>query len=273
MMRSTRRSTRRTLLAGGLIAVSISMLAACGSSDEPDSKSESSTLTGTATVPAKERRITVAVRADLTLESNVKANTRPAGAKPVLVRSVVVSAASDQFTIVLNRPAPAGGTAVGWVASKIQVESSKEPSDGADWDVKWQTIVLLFCLVIAAGLAAFAIAVRRRRDNPGEDSGLELVSFLKVSALITLAVLALVGVIITTKDNEANVAALFGLLGTIAGFLAGTQPATATEEVPGDPQVPAAPAAPGNPAAPAAPGAPGAPPAPARPRIIKRTLL
>jgi hypothetical protein len=45
-----------------------------------------------------------------------------------------------------------------------------------------------------------------------------------VTALVTIAVIALVGVMLATVEDSKNVAALFTLLGTIAGYLAGTRP-------------------------------------------------
>jgi hypothetical protein len=169
-----------------------------------------------------------------------------------VVRGTRVRAADDQFTIVLDKPAPKSGLVVRWVASEVKVDVDDDSGD-TEWWVKWVVVLFLTLLAVGSGFAAFWVTVWRRKDQPSEDNGLEFASFLKVSALVTIAVIALVGVMLATVEESANLAALFTLLGTIAGYLAGTRPST--EEVP-EPEEP-----------------PEGEQRRAKPRTIKRSLL
>jgi hypothetical protein len=146
--------------------------------DEDSDEEKVSRVTDTAKVPSGERRVTVSLTVDLAdgakVTANVTSKPRPAG---VLVQGVQVRANDDQFTIVLNRPAPTKGVLVTWVASEIKVNADDddgEDSGETEWWVKWLAVGLLMLLAIGSALAAFWVTIWRRKAKPSEDHGLGL---------------------------------------------------------------------------------------------------
>jgi hypothetical protein len=223
-------SARRRGLLSVLLVLAVLTMSACGLTSDAGSKKQepaSSTLRGSVIVPAQARSAAVAIATgSLVATSKVTANTpdpRRKG-KAVLVRAVRVQSA-NQFTVVLNRISPAGGTKVDWVATDLKPATSQSDASGSDavpWDATWTALIIVALTALLGALFAFVFIARKRDDESGPrpDYGLEFASYLKVSALVVIAALALVGVMITAEDENKNLSALFTLLGTIAGYLA-----------------------------------------------------
>lgn len=216
---------------GVLAVVGWQVWEATDDSDEP--QMSESLRTGLEKIPARQRRVSVVFEEpidtdtpEVSLRKQGRNSNRPPFAFPA-------NETAESFAIVLSRPAPKGGISVRWtvVDTTPSTTAGSGPNEARD---KWAVLLILTLASVGAGLAAYVFASRRKANpNAGQhDDGLEFASFLKVSALITISAIALVGVIITTKEDSENLAALFTLLGTIAGYLAGNKPTV--EEDPGD---------------------------------------
>ena len=223
----------RTVVAAAIAGVLVVALAIAGLAYAPaviDSVSEaassSQTLSGTAKVGAGERRVTVALADGVTDDTAVSATvTKGKGkaAKPVPARVIGPTQEEPQFTVVLGKPARKGGTAVQWKAAGLDL-GGRGTSDA--WSTEWVVVLSLMVISLLAALAAFWVAVRRRQSGADSqvDVGPELASFLKVTALLMIAALALIAVMLATE--EKSLTGLFALLGTIAGYLAGNRSQT-----------------------------------------------
>ncbi|MGD9957964.1 hypothetical protein [Nocardioides sp.] len=208
-----------------LVLAAVASTAGCSfTSDTADD--EPTTLTGIVTVGPQERRATVTLTADLTSTSSVAATTvaPEPGAKAPLVRRTKIDAKNDSFTIFLSR-APTKNVPVSWIVKDLKVPSSESSTAS---DTMWKFITGLVLAFLVFGLVSMALTVGLgRTPAPGTvaDRGLVFASYLKVSALIALSAIALIAIVIVAADNP-NMSALFTLLGTIAGYLAGTKPRT-----------------------------------------------
>jgi hypothetical protein len=86
-------------------------------------------------------------------------------------------------------------------------------------------VVVLSVVAVLLLLWGLYIVVTHMRDSAAqEDFGPEFAAYLKIVALITIAALALLGLLFVTGSARPQLSALFALLGTIAGYIAAKQP-------------------------------------------------
>lgn len=225
---------RTVLLAAlvvALVVAAFALVPAIIDALERSGSGSPTTMSGTATVPAGERRATVALSADLTDDTVVSAGVVRRGSGELAPARVIGPTVDDpQFTVLLGRAARGAGASVEWKAAGL---AGSDAGSASGWSTEWVVVLALMALSLLAALAAFVIAVRRRQAGADGrvDVGPELASFLKVAALLMIAALALIAVMLAT--DEKSLTGLFALLGTIAGYLAGNRSETTA---PGRPQ-------------------------------------
>jgi hypothetical protein len=236
----------------------------------PVATSAALTLSGSVRLGVRQTTATVALAADATDDSAVQATVQALdkGTTPS-VRVAGPNVDTDQFRLVLSQPAPKGGVTVEWEAAGL-VDPEDAPADDPGLGDEWVAVLVVTGVAIIAAFGAYGLALRRcnpSTDGSSGDRGLELTAFLKVAALLAISALAVIVVLLATDEDAQNLAALFTLFGTIAGYLAGTRPST--EEELGD-----SPVGGGGGGTLNAAGQPPAPPGPAprRPRL-RRTGL
>ena len=231
-----RRAAR--LVALLVVVVALGATAGCDSGSADAAAETVTSLKGTVTVRPAERRVTVVLTEDLTAASTATATTisPETGAKAPLVRRTKVDARNDSFTIFLSR-APTTQVPVSWMVDGVKVPATD--TSGTASGTTWTFISGLVLAFLVFGLVSMGLTigmVKTQASGSVADRGLVFASYLKVSALIAISAIALIAIVIVAADNP-NMSALFTLLGTIAGYLAGTKPRT--EEDPPPIQAPA----------------------------------
>lgn len=188
-----------------------------------DEAGQATTASGVVRLPAKTRQAAVAV-ADATKDAEVAVNARGSKDKKGLAARVVGPNDNGQFNVVLAAPAPAGGAVAAWQVRGLP--GTTTDSGSSTWATEWGVVLIIMVISLLAALAAYWMAVwRRQAGSDGQvDVGPELASFLKVAALLMIGAFALIAVMMATP--ETSLSALFGLFGTIAGYLAGNRSET-----------------------------------------------
>lgn len=220
--------TPSRLLATLLATFALTLLTPPVHADEPEAAPdpEVTSVQGEVRVPARQRTAVVVLSDDLMSTSAVEASVKGAkGRNAVYVKAVRPNPGEDQFVVVLSGDAPKGGALVGWIAANLQSEQGADADEDDKWEPHWVATLVLVGFAVGGALLAYLIAAVRQHADGATAGDLEFVSLLKVLALITLAGVALVGAFMTDEFT-----ALFGLLGAIAGYLAGNRPSAQEEE-------------------------------------------